>query len=512
MTAGPLVLVILDGWGIAEDAPGNAITRGKTPNWDSCLAQYPHTLLSASGEDVGLPDGQMGNSEVGHLNLGAGRVVYQELSRIGRAVTNGSFFANSGLVDAFTHALERRGSLHLMGLVSDGGVHSHIKHLCALLEMARRLGQERVFVHAFLDGRDVPPANAREYLTALEEQMAGVGRGRIATIAGRYYAMDRDRRWERTQKAYHAIADGDGIRAADPLTALDAAYERGETDEFVQPTVIVEDGRPVGPVAEGDTVIFFNFRPDRARQLTRAFVDEDFQGFDRGPDRPRVSFTCFTQYDKTIEAPVAFKPETIVNTLGEVLSREGVPQLRLAETEKYAHVTFFFNGGVETPYPGEERILIPSPKVSTYDQKPEMSALEVTEAFLANIDRFKVVIMNYANPDMVGHTGNLGATIKAVETVDTCLGRVVSAVLARRGTILVTADHGNADRVLDENGNPFTAHTTNPVAFILIAADAGKFSLRPGRLEDVAPTILDRLGLHRPEEMTGRSLIIRNAS
>ncbi|MDI6711254.1 MAG: 2,3-bisphosphoglycerate-independent phosphoglycerate mutase [Bacillota bacterium] len=511
MSPGPLVLVVLDGWGVAGDAPGNAITRAKTPHWDSYLEKYPHTLLSAGGEDVGLPEGQMGNSEVGHLNLGAGRVVYQDLTRITRAIANGSFFANPELVEAFERARQRNAAVHLMGLLSDGGVHSHINHLFALLEMARRFGQERVCVHAFLDGRDVPPANAGEYLAALEERMRSAGRGEVASIMGRYWAMDRDRRWERTARAYFALTKGEGLQAARPIEALEAAYARGETDEFVQPAVIVRDGRPSATVSDGDSVIFFNFRPDRARQITRAFVDRDFQGFDRGPSPPRVHFVCFTQYDRTIEAPVAFKPERIVNTLGEVLSRHGIRQLRLAETEKYAHVTFFFNGGVEAPNPGEERILIPSPKVATYDLKPEMSAFEVTEAFLENLGRFEVVIMNYANPDMVGHTGRLEAAVKAVQAVDACLGRVVPAVLARRGTVLLTGDHGNADHVLDEEGRPFTAHTSNPVPFVLIAPETEKTSLRPGRLEDVAPTMLDLLGIPRPEEMTGRSLIVKEA-
>lgn len=509
MSGKPLVFIVLDGWGKDDPHAGNAITRAATPNWNRLRAEYPHAVLSACGEDVGLPPGQMGNSEVGHLNLGAGRVVYQDLLRITRSIEDGSFFANPVLVEAFKKAREGGRAVHLMGLLSDGGVHSHIEHLFALLEMAARLGQEKVFVHAFLDGRDVPPANAIEYVNALEDKLREAGRGKIATVMGRYFAMDRDKRWERTARAYKAMVYGDGIGAVSAAEAVDNAYGRGETDEFVQPTVIVSGGEPMGLVEDGDTVIFFNFRPDRARQITRAFVDKEFAGFDRGPRPVTVHFVCFTEYDKTIEAPVAFKHAHIKNTLGEVLSRHNLRQLRLAETEKYAHVTFFFNGGVETPYPGEDRILIPSPQVATYDLRPQMSAVEVTDALLKNLDRYDVVIMNFANPDMVGHTGNLEATVKAVETVDECLGRIVPRVLARRGTVILTGDHGNADKVCDEQGCPFTAHTCNPVPFVLVSARP-RLSLRNGRLEDVAPTILDLLSLPRPEEMTGRSLIVES--
>ncbi|MCL6446748.1 MAG: 2,3-bisphosphoglycerate-independent phosphoglycerate mutase [Armatimonadetes bacterium] len=506
----PLVLVILDGWGLGPEGEGNAIARAKKPNMDYFGKNYPHTVLSTSGEDVGLPDGQMGNSEVGHLNIGAGRIVYQEFTRITKAIKDGSFFSNEQLLAAVRHVQGHDSSLHLMGLLSDGGVHSHISHLFALLELARRNGLKKVYVHCFLDGRDVPPANALEYIGELENRLADLGVGRIATVMGRYYAMDRDRRWERTKKAYAALILGEGLPAAGAAEAVVKSYERQETDEFVRPTVIVDqNGEPVGRVQDNDAVIFYNFRPDRARQLTRAFVDEDFTGFARPAGRPRVYFVCLTLYDKTIQAPVAFAPHDLKNTLGEVLSAHGLSQLRLAETEKYAHVTFFFNGGVETPFPGEDRLLIPSPKVATYDQKPEMSAPEVTEAFLERLasGRYQVIIMNYANADMVGHTGDLKAAIKAIETVDQCLGRVVKAVQAKGGVVLITADHGNADEMLDkQNGSAHTAHTTNPAPFILINRDLNQVRLRPGRLEDIAPTILRLLGLPQPPEMTGKPL------
>ena len=508
---GPLALIILDGWGLSETMRGNAIARAGTPNINGYLDRYPHTLLGCSGEDVGLPCGQMGNSEVGHLNMGAGRVVYQELTRISKSIREGDFFENDVLKLALNHALKNNSALHLMGLLSDGGVHSHIGHLFALLEMAARQRLERVYVHCFLDGRDVPPDNATEYIKQLEEKIKDLKTGRIATVSGRYYAMDRDRRWERTRLAYRALVAGEGLKARSALAAVRESYDRGEADEFVQPTVIEDQkGNPVATVKDGDSVIFFNFRPDRARQITRAFVDRDFTGFERGAPPSGLYYVCMTQYDKTIEAPVAFLPQRLKNTLGEVLSSAGIKQLRLAETEKYAHITFFFNGGVETPYPGEERILIPSPKVATYDQKPEMSALEVTEEFIGQIrfDHYKVIIMNYANPDMVGHTGDLEAAVKAVETVDRCLGRVVEAVLEKNGAAVITADHGNAECMRDEGGCPVTSHTTGPVPLILVSDQIGPARLRPGRLEDVAPTILDLLGLPKPPEMTGTSLIL----
>lgn len=506
----PLVLVIADGWGLDEKTEGNAIAQAQKPNMDRFLAAYPHTTLLSSGEDVGLPGGQMGNSEVGHLNIGAGRVVYQELTRITKAIRDGDFFKNEQLLAAVNHVKKKNSSLHLMGLLSDGGVHSHIKHLFALLEMAKQQGLQRVFVHCFLDGRDVPPANAKGYIEELRNKFHNLGMGRIATVMGRYYAMDRDRRWDRTEQAYKAMVLGEGIKVTTAMDAVEQAYRRDETDEFVKPTVIVDDqGNPVARVLDEDAIIFFNFRPDRARQITRAFVDEDFTGFERPRQRPKVYFTCMTQYDKLIEAPVAFMPEKLKNTLGEVLSQKGIKQLRLAETEKYAHVTFFFNGGVEAPNPGEERVLIQSPKVATYDQKPEMSAMEVTDAFLEQLasDKYDVIIMNYANPDMVGHTGDMKAAVKAVETVDTCLGRVVPAVLNKGGTIIITADHGNAEHMSDEEGQPYTAHTTDPVPFIFISGDVQGVNLRPGRLEDIAPTMLHLLGIQQPPEMTGQTLI-----
>lgn len=507
----PLMLIILDGWGIREETEGNAVAQANTPYFDGLLDTYPHTEVAASGEDVGLPDGQMGNSEVGHLNMGAGRIVYQELTRISKAIREGSFFTNDTLLEAINVAKEKGTALHLIGLLSDGGVHSHITHLYALLELAKRQGLQRVFVHALLDGRDVPPANAREYIDALESKFRELGLGAIATVMGRYYGMDRDRRWERVEKAYNAIVFGEGLKATLASGAVANSYEAGKTDEFVAPTVIIKPtGTPVATVRDGDTVIFYNFRPDRAREITRALVDEDFTGFTRKAGFPRVHYICMTQYDKTIEAPIAFKPQVLVHTLGEYLSQQGLKQLRIAETEKYAHVTFFFNGGVEPPNEGEDRILIPSPKVATYDLKPDMSANEVTEAVLKEIakEKFDVIILNFANPDMVGHTGMMEAAAKAVETIDDCLAKIVETVKSRNGIVLITADHGNAEQMTDPHtGQPHTAHTTNPVPFIYIDRHS-KVTLRPGRLEDIAPTVLALLGLDKPPEMTGKSLIV----
>ncbi|MFX4262570.1 2,3-bisphosphoglycerate-independent phosphoglycerate mutase [Pelotomaculum propionicicum] len=506
----PLVLVIMDGWGISTRVEGNAIARANTPKYKNLLAEYPHTLLVCSGEDVGLPEGQMGNSEVGHLNMGAGRVVYQDLTRITREIRQGTFFNNKVLLDAIKQAKNNGSALHLMGLLSDGGVHSHISHLFALLDLAARENMRNVFIHAFLDGRDVPPANAKEYFESLEQKLEEIGFGTVATVMGRYYGMDRDRRWDRTELAFNAMTCGEGIHTETALEAVDRGYYRNETDEFIQPTVIIErSGYALRNIKHGDSVIFFNFRPDRARQISRAFTDRDFNSFTRKNGYPDVHFTCMTLYDKNIDAPVAFKPQSLKNTLGEVLSKNGISQLRLAETEKYAHVTFFFNGGVEEPNPLEERILIPSPKVATYDHKPEMSALEVTDKFLEVIksDRFKVIIMNYANSDMVGHTGDMQATLKALEVVDSCVGKVVQAVLDRDGTVLITADHGNADEMEDSEGNTVTAHTTNPVPFIYVRRDAEGVRLREGSLRDIAPTILQLLGIPKPAEMTGDTLI-----
>lgn len=509
----PLMLLILDGWGISREKEGNAVAQAKTPYFDSLISTYPNTFLQAGGEDAGLPEGQMGNSEVGHLNIGAGRIVYQDYTRISKSIREGEFFNNEVLLAALKNAREKGTALHLIGLLSDGGVHSHITHLYALLKMAKQCGLSRVFVHALLDGRDVPPANAREYINALENKFKELGIGAIATVMGRYYAMDRDKRWDRVEKAYHAMTLGEGLKATLASGAVARSYEEGNTDEFVLPTVISKPtGEPVGVIGDGDSVIFFNFRPDRAREITRAFVDEDFTGFPRRPGFPKIHYVCMTQYDKTINTPVAFRPQTLANTLGEYLGRQGLRQLRIAETEKYAHVTFFFNGGVEPPNEGEERILIPSPRVATYDLKPEMSAYEVTEAVLKEIDAdtFDVIIQNFANPDMVGHTGVMEAAVKAVEVIDDCLSRIVEKVKARNGIVLITADHGNAEQMVDAgDGQPFTAHTTNPVPFIYIDDRHKNARLKEGRLEDIAPTMLRLLGLEIPAEMTGKPLIDR---
>ncbi|NLM53275.1 MAG: 2,3-bisphosphoglycerate-independent phosphoglycerate mutase [Firmicutes bacterium] len=510
----PLVLIILDGWGLSRKQEGNAIQQAHTPYYHHLLANYPVAKLEASGEAVGLPEGQMGNSEVGHLNIGAGRVVYQDLTRITKAIKDETFFTNPTLLSALEHVKRCESCLHLMGLVSDGGVHSHIQHLFALLELAKRNGIEKVYIHAILDGRDVGPKSARTYLTALEEKLRELNLGAVASVVGRYYTMDRDRRWERVELAYRAMVRGEGEMAASSLHALENAYEREETDEFVRPTVIVgENGLPLATINSQDAVIFFNFRPDRARQITRALTDEEFAGFDRGSTYPLPYFVCFTQYDETIKAPVAFPPEHPRQTFGEVIAAAGLKQLRIAETEKYAHVTFFFSGGSEVPFPGEDRILVPSPKVPTYNLQPEMSAPEVTDKVLEAItgDKYDVIILNYANTDMVGHTGIMEAAIKAVETIDSCLQKVVETVLARDGIVIVTADHGNAEQMLDGTKRPFTAHTANPVPFILVAKEVYPLQ-KSGSLPDIAPTMLDLLGLPIPPEMTGTSLLIRSKS
>ncbi|MBC7342316.1 MAG: 2,3-bisphosphoglycerate-independent phosphoglycerate mutase [Clostridia bacterium] len=509
------MLVVLDGWGVSQRAEGNATVEANLPNFRWLNHHYPSTTLNASGEAVGLPEGQMGNSEVGHLNIGAGRIVYQEFTRISRAIKDGSFFVNPVLLGAVAQA--RKGhALHLMGLVSPGGVHSHSQHLYALLELARQNGLKRVYVHAFLDGRDVPPASAQEYLADLEATCKNLGVGRIATVMGRYYAMDRDRRWERTARAYRAMVLGEGERATSAEAAVSQAYARGVTDEFVEPTVIIdgEEGQPVGLVAPEDAVIFFNFRADRARQLTRAFVDDDFQGFERPRGKLGVHFVCFTEYDVTIKAPVAFPPQELTNTFGQVIANRGLRQLRIAETEKYAHVTFFFNGGVEEPNPGEDRVLIPSPKVATYDLKPEMSAYQVTEEVLRRLDsrQYQVVILNFANPDMVGHTGVMKAAVQAIEAVDNCLGRIAEKVRQLGGSLLITGDHGNVEQMLEEDtGQPHTAHTTNPVPFILVddeLREAGVSLRSGGALRDIAPTMLELLDIPKPAEMSGVSLLV----
>ncbi|MGI6513054.1 MAG: 2,3-bisphosphoglycerate-independent phosphoglycerate mutase [Syntrophomonadaceae bacterium] len=512
MVPRPLTLVILDGWGDKELCDKNAIALADPPVFKALKRDYPYTVLEASGLEVGLPQDQMGNSEVGHLNIGAGRVVYQEITRISREIHEGSFFENRELKKAMEYAGAHQGALHLMGLVSDGGVHSHLEHIIALLEMAHRQGLTRVYLHAFLDGRDVPPASALEYIEVLEDTMLRLGTGKVATVMGRYYAMDRDKRWERNRLAFEAMVLGRGKLVRSAREAIENSYRENITDEFVEPAVVVdESGTPLGLVQDGDGVIFFNFRADRARQITRALVDRDFKGFHR-VRRPEIYYVCFTQYDVNIKAPVAFLPQSLKNTLGEYLSQQGLRQLRIAETEKYAHVTFFFNGGREQPYINEDRILIPSPQVATYDLQPEMSAYKVTERVIEEIKKgiYDVVIMNYANPDMVGHTGNLKATIAAVKAVDECMGQVVDAVLYAGGVAIVTADHGNAETMVDEEScQPCTAHTTNKVPFILVGdAFRGRRLREGGSLRDIAPTMLSILGLPIPDEMTGVNLIV----
>ena len=501
----PLALIILDGFGCREETKGNAIAAARTPHLDHLMACCPHTRIGASGMDVGLPDGQMGNSEVGHTNIGAGRIVYQELTRITKSFDEGEALGNPALTAAMENARRPGQALHLMGLLSDGGVHSHIRHLYGLMEMARRFAVERVYLHCFMDGRDVPPTSGIEFIAALQQKIKELGLGQIATVSGRYYAMDRDNRWERVKLAYDAIVNGECNKDPDPVAVMQKSYGAGVTDEFIVPTVVTEGAG----IKAGDSVIFFNFRPDRARELTRALVDPDFAGFEREKGFFPLTYICMTQYDATMpNVEVAYRPESLANTLGEYLSRLGKTQLRIAETEKYAHVTFFFNGGVEAPYEGEDRVLIPSPKVATYDLQPEMSAYAVTDEAVRRIEsgRYDVIILNYANCDMVGHTGVFEAAVKAVEAVDTCLGRLLAALEKAGGRAFLTADHGNADQMADENGAPFTAHTTNPVPFVAIGF--GDVTLRSGgRLADIAPTMLQAMGLPQPEEMTGRSLL-----
>ncbi|MFR1710293.1 MAG: 2,3-bisphosphoglycerate-independent phosphoglycerate mutase [Clostridium sp.] len=508
MSKKPVMLMILDGFGISDNVDGNAVREAQKPNYDKLKAEYPHTTLSASGLDVGLPEGQMGNSEVGHLNIGAGRIIYQELTRITKSIKDGDFFENKALNFAIDEALKNNSAVHLMGLLSDGGVHSHINHLKALITLCKKRGAKKVFVHCFLDGRDVSPTSSKDFIKDLEEHMKNEGVGEIATISGRYYAMDRDNRWERVQLAYNAIVKGEGNTNTSPYAIIEDAYHNNKTDEFVVPSVVLKDGKPVATIKNKDSVIFFNFRPDRAREITRALKDKEFKGFKR--ENLDISYVCMTQYDKTIEdVQIAYKPEHYENTLGEYVSSKGLKQLRIAETEKYAHVTFFFNGGVEEPNKDEDRVLIPSPKVATYDLKPEMSAYEVTEAVLENIekDEYDLIILNYANPDMVGHTGVIEAAVKAIEAVDECLGRVVNKVLEHNGTVFITADHGNAESMIDySTGKPMTAHTTNLVPFIYVGKEASE--LRSGGiLADIAPTILTKMGLDIPSEMSGKSLI-----
>lgn len=499
-----VALIILDGWGVRPTETANAIAAARTPHFDQLLAQSPHTTLAASGRDVGLPDGQMGNSEVGHLNIGSGRIIYQSLVRITNAIEDRTFFANPALRKAICAAQQKGGRLHLMGLVSDGGVHSHIDHLKGLIDLAKRSDIKDVCVHAFLDGRDTPPRSASGYIEELENHLAQTGTGKIASIAGRYWAMDRDKRWERTEKAYTMLTGGEAPTASSAGAAIAAAYAADETDEFILPTRM--EGVD-GTIRDEDAIIFFNFRPDRARQITRAFVDKDFDDFSR--TQVNTTYVCMTEYDKTIaNVSVAFAPETIRNPFGAWLSQHDKIQLRIAETEKYAHVTFFFNGGVEEPWPGEDRILIPSPKVATYDLQPEMSAAALTDTLIETLEktRYDLIVLNFANPDMVGHTGRMDAAVRAVETVDTCLGRVVDAITAQGGTVMITADHGNAEKMADCDGNPVTAHTTNAVPCI-VAGKSGISLREGGRLADIAPTLLDLMEMDVPEEMDGTSLI-----
>ncbi len=499
----PLILMILDGFGIGTDF-GNAIKEAKKPNIDRLFSQNPVTKLGASGMDVGLPDGQMGNSEVGHTNMGAGRIVYQELTRITKTIKEDKLKDNEAIVGAMDKALENGTALHLMGLLSSGGVHSHNTHLYGILELAKKKGLEKVYIHPFLDGRDVPPSSAADFVDELQKEIEKIGVGKVATIAGRYYAMDRDNNWYRVEKAYAAMVYGEGVSAKCPVCAVKSSYENGVTDEFVIPAVI-EGGATVQP---NDSIIFFNFRPDRAREITRTFVDPDFKGFERKKGFFPVHFVCMTQYDATMpNVEVAFKPQSLVNTLGEYISNKGLTQLRIAETEKYAHVTFFFNGGVEKQYPNEDRILVKSPAVATYDLQPEMSAYEVTDKLVAAIEsgKYDVIILNFANCDMVGHTGVFEAAVKAVEAVDTCVGKVTDAISKMGGVALITADHGNADKMIDEDGSPFTAHTTNLVPFCVVGYPC---ELRErGCLADIAPTMLQILGLPQPAEMDGQSMI-----
>ncbi|HEX9022004.1 MAG TPA: 2,3-bisphosphoglycerate-independent phosphoglycerate mutase [Nitrospirota bacterium] len=511
MAAKRVLLIVLDGWGVNKNTDGNALAQAKAPVYQGLIAGYPHTELSASGEAVGLPEGQMGNSEVGHLNLGAGRIVYQDSTRISKAIKDGDFFRNPALLSALQSVRQSGANLHLMGLLSDGGVHSRLEHILAMFDLVKASGVTNVFFHAFLDGRDTPPSSAVRYITQLEDHLARIGIGRIATVSGRYYAMDRDKRWERVQKAYEAIALGEGIRKHSAIEAVEQSYENNRTDEFMIPAVILDQDtyKPLAPIRDNDAVIFCNFRADRAREITRALTEPDFQGCNRGRAPKLSTFVCLTTYDETFALPVAFGPVRLTNILGEVLSAQEIRQLRIAETEKYAHVTFFFNGGEEPPFPLEDRILVPSPRdVATYDKKPEMSAQQITDNVVENIRsrRYGFILVNYANPDMVGHTGIMEAAVKAVETLDECMGRVLSAAQEGDMLALITADHGNIEVLVDPSaGQPHTAHTTNPVPFIIVQKGV---PLRDhGILADVAPTVLDLMEIAIPPEMTGKSLI-----
>ncbi len=509
MSKKPIVLAILDGYGKSELVEGNAVLAANTPNLDALTANNPTTVIHASGMDVGLPDGQMGNSEVGHTNIGAGAIVYQELTRITKSISDGDFFTNEALVAACDNCKAKDSALHIMGLLSDGGVHSHIEHLYAIIKLAKEKGLSKVYVHCFLDGRDVSPTSGVDFAKSLVSKLRELGTGEIATVMGRYYAMDRDNRWERVSKAYDAMVNGVGEMCESAVTAIETSYNNDVTDEFVVPTVITKDGAPTGKITDGDSVIFFNFRPDRAREITRTLVDDAFDGFAR--EKKDLYYVCMTQYDASMpNVEVAFKPQTLVNTFGEYVSKLGLKQLRIAETEKYAHVTFYFNGGVEKTYEGEDRILVASPKVATYDMQPEMSAYEVTDKLLEALDtdKYDVVILNYANCDMVGHTGVMEAAVKAVEAVDTCIGKVAEKVAEKGGVMLITADHGNAEQMTDPaTGDVFTAHSTNVVPLILTGM--GDVKLSKGRLADLAPTMLDIMGVAKPAEMTGESIIVK---
>jgi len=509
----PTVLLVLDGYGLNDRKEGNAIAQAKTPVMDRLMNEYPFVKGNASGMAVGLPEGQMGNSEVGHINIGAGRIVYQELTRITKEIQDGTFFENPALMAAVDNCRKNNSDLHLYGLLSDGGVHSHNTHLYGLLELAKRNGIKNVYVHAFLDGRDTPPASGKGYIEELLEQMRIIGVGKIATVMGRYYAMDRDNRWDRIEKAYRAMVYGEGITAENPVVAVQDSYDKEIYDEFVIPTVILEDGKPVATIKENDSIIFYNFRPDRAREITRTFCEDDFTAFDRGKKRMNITYVCFSEYDITIPNKlVAFHKISIDNTFGQFLAQHKMTQLRIAETEKYAHVTFFFNAGIEVPNEGEDRILINSPKVATYDLKPEMSVYEVTDRLVEAIKsgKYDVIVANFANPDMVGHTGILEAAIKAIEAVDECVGRVVDALLSVDGMMFICADHGNAEQLIDYNTNePFTAHTTNPVPFILVNYDKDYTLAEGGCLADIVPTLIEMMGMEKPKEMTGKSLLIK---
>ena len=513
MSKKPTVLMILDGYGLNENTKANAVAEGKTPVMDRLMEECPCVNGYASGMSVGLPDGQMGNSEVGHLNMGAGRIVYQELTRITKEIQDGDFFKNESLLKVIENCKENQSDLHLFGLLSDGGVHSHITHMYGILELAKKEGIENVYVHAFLDGRDTAPASGKGFVEDALKKMQEIGVGKVASVMGRYYVMDRDNRWDRVEKAYKAMVDGEGVTAPDALTAVQQSYDKGENDEFVLPTVIAEDGKAVATVKDKDSVIFYNFRPDRAREITRAFCDDAFDGFERTGGRKDVTYVAFTEYDVTIPNKlVAFHKVEITNTFGEFLAKNGKTQLRTAETEKYAHVTFFFNGGVEEPNEGEERLLVNSPKVATYDLQPEMSAYKVCDGLVDAIksDKYDVIIVNFANPDMVGHTGVEEAAIKAVEAVDECVGRTVEALKEVDGQMFICADHGNCEQLLDyETGAPFTAHTTNPVPFILVNYDEAYTLKEGGCLADIAPTLIEMMGMEQPAEMTGKSLLIK---